>query len=115
MGGGSLERGPPLVKRDSDYRFLPFSKRGVDTHLSGYVVLSGFVVFGNWVCNSEWVCGFGVKILDSFDKFDVFVKKVTTTFSLGYQRKVYLFVICHFFLLNKINNKYIYNITPPHF
>lgn len=55
---------------------------------SGYVFLSGYVLLG-------------VKILDVFDKFVIFEMKVTTTFSLEYQRKVYLFVICRFFLLNK--------------
>ena len=46
MGGGSLKWGPPLVKRDLDYRFLPDLKwvcRG----------LSGFVLHVKWVCPSE--------------------------------------------------------------
>ena len=57
MGGGSLKWGPPLVKRDSDYRFLPqivnplkwvggsegFAFLSKMTS-SGFVVLSGFAI-----------------------------------------------------------------------
>lgn len=95
MGGGSLKWGPPLVKSDLDYRFLP-------PIVSGFVGLSGFMV-----PPLKWVCGSGVvvsakKFLSKNDKFVVFENELTTLFSLGLQRKVYVFVN-----LSLLNIKYI--------
>ena len=74
MGGGSLKWGPPLVKRDSDYRFLPriiyplkwvggseglaFLSKLTKSEFaflsklttSGFVGLSGFTVFTELPC-----------------------------------------------------------------
>lgn len=105
MGGGSLKWGPPLVKSDLDYRFfflkLQVGVRVVGTHLSGFVGLSGLPFLASGFVFLSGFVLLGVKLLDVFDKFVVFEKEVTTLFSLEYQRKVYLFVICRFFLLNK--------------
>lgn len=48
MGGGSLKWGPPLVKRDLDYRFLP-------PHAYKFFTIS--LPF-KWVSSSEWGCVF---------------------------------------------------------
>ena len=79
---------------------LSFFKRGADTHLSGFVGLSGLPFLASGFVFLSGFVLLGVKLLDIFDKFVVFEMKVTTTFSLENQRKVYLFVICRFFLLN---------------
>lgn len=95
MGGGSLKWGPPLVKRDFDYRFLPL-------FLSGFVRQKVLDVFGkkikNGKINGKWVCAsakikkFAKKRFDKNGKFAVFETVLTTPFSLELQRKVYPFV-----------------------
>lgn len=84
MGGGSLKWGPRSSKETWIIVFCPI--------VSGFVGLSGFMLYP-----LKWVCGSGVvvsakKFLSKNVKFDVFEMEVTTTFSLGNQRKVYLFV-----------------------
>lgn len=92
MGGGSLKRGPPLVKRDLGYRFLPYCK-WVGGGLSGLMGGLSGLMFNplKWVDGSEVVVS-AKKFLSKNVKFDVFEIEMTTTFSLGNQRKVYLFV-----------------------
>nr|DAM59254.1 MAG TPA: hypothetical protein [Caudoviricetes sp.] len=62
MGGGSLKWGPPLVKRDLEYRFLPRFKwvSGPEWVCGSYEICqkfsaSGFVVFGKFVKNFRQV------------------------------------------------------------
>ena len=78
MGGGSLKWGPPLVKIDPDYRFLPL-------FLSGFVGRCIFEFdknFVKWVCDSDANSFVAFVELDVFGKFDVFENKVSTDFSL---------------------------------
>jgi hypothetical protein len=63
--------------------------------LSGFAVLpkmtaSGFVVRAKGAICRKW--------LDNFWQLAIFKTKMATPFSLEYQQKVYLFVICHFIL-----------------
>lgn len=73
----------------------------MNTLLSGLVIRSGLSFLASGLAILSGFVLLEVKILDIFDKFVIFDKEVTTLFSLEYQRKVYPFVICHFFLLNK--------------
>lgn len=83
MGGGSLKWGPPLVKRDLDYRFFPRSIYPLKWVCWSEWVCVFVKIDNKWVCWSEWVYGFLRNFLVSFDKFVVFETVVTTHFSLG--------------------------------
>ena len=63
------------------------------TLLSGYVGLSGLPFLASGYVFLSGYALLGVEFLDIFVKFDVFENKVSTTFSLENQRKVYLFAI----------------------
>lgn len=76
MGGGSLKWGPPLVKRDLDYRFLPRIVNPL-----------------KWVCGSEWV---GVFVKNEVKWVGVFVKNEVKWVCTSGERAILSKMTCQF-------------------